>query len=102
MTLEFKYQTLFTCSVPINFKLIKDFNEMVASDQPLTLDDLTTTISLSLEQAKLEIKELTISNDLGYCDVLLKGATEPIRIIIRSRPSLVYGDQIFKLQEFDI
>lgn len=102
MSLEFKYQTLFTCSVPEGISLIKDFNEMVASDTPLDADALANIISLSFSNIKMSITELKLANDLNHCDVLLDGAAGPIRIVIRRRPSLVVDGQIYKLEDFDI
>jgi hypothetical protein len=48
-----------------------------------------------------------MSNDLTYCDVILGDLEDypvspvELRVLIRSRPSLVVGDNVFKLEEFD-
>jgi hypothetical protein len=100
--ITFKYQTQFTCSVPHGIDAIKDFSEIIATDEPQTLDTLLKTIELSFENAGALISEMRMSPDLNHCEVLLVGAVVPLRVVIRSRPSLVIGDQIFKLEEFDI
>lgn len=102
MTIEFKYQTLFTCSVPDGYTAIKDFNELISSDVPHTADSLLQTIKLSFDNSGVAIEEMAMSNDLNHCDILLEGETVPIRVIIRSRPSLVIDGTIYKLEEFDI
>ena len=101
MTIEFKYQTLFTCAVPDGYTAIKDFNELIASDEPNTAASLLEIIKMSFENSGVAIKEMTISNDLNHCDIILEGETVPIRVIIRSRPSLVINGTIYKLEEFD-
>lgn len=101
-TVNFKYQTQFTCTVPDGYTTIKDFSEMIASDQPQTIDTILQTIKLSFESAGVNIERLDLSNDLNHCDVLLENEETILRVIIRQRPSLVIGNQIFKLEEFDI
>jgi hypothetical protein len=100
--LQFKYQTQFTCRVPEGYTTIKDFSEMIATDHPQTIDTILQTIKLSFESAGVNIERLDLSNDLNHCDVLLEGEEVSLRVVIRQRPSLVIGDQIFKLEEFDI
>ena len=102
MTIEFKYQTLFTCSVPDGYTAIKDFNELIASDVPQTAASLLEIIKMSFDNSGVSIKEMSMSNDLNHCDILIDGETIPIRVIVRSRPSLVVDGMIYKLEEFDI
>jgi hypothetical protein len=102
MPIEFKYQTLFTCSVPTGYTAIKDFNEMIASDAPQTTDTLLQIIRMSFENSGVDVKSLEMSHDLMHCDALLNDEKSPIRIIIRQRPSLVVDGVIYKLEEFDI
>jgi hypothetical protein len=102
MNIEFKYQTLFTCSVPDGYLTIKDFNERMETDEPLDADALVAVIRTSFEGAKIPLASLELSVDLNYCDVLVAGEETPLRIIIRARPSLVVGDNVYKLEEFDI
>lgn len=102
MNIEFKYQTLFTCSVPDGYVTIKDFNERMATDEPLNADALLDVIKTSFSTAGISLDKIELSVDLNYCDVLITGESEPLRIIIRSRPSLVVGDDVYKLEEFDI
>jgi hypothetical protein len=102
MAIEFKYQTLFTCSVPDGYTAIKDFNELIASDVPHTATTLLDTIKMSFDNSGVAIAEMQMSHDLNHCDILIEGETVPIRVIIRSRPSLVIDGIIYKLEEFDI
>jgi hypothetical protein len=102
MAIEFKYQTLFTCSVPDGYTAIKDFNELIASDIPHTAETLLQTIKMSFDNSGIELTEMSISNDLNYCEILIKGETVPLKVIIRSRPSLVIDGAIYKLEDFDI
>ena len=99
--MQFKYQTLFSCHVPDGYKTVKDFNEMIATDEPMSVDVLLQTIKLSFENAGVAVHRMDLSNDLNHCDIILQGEDTPIKVIIRTRPSLVVGDQIFKLEEFD-
>lgn len=100
--MQFKYQTLFTCSVPDGYKTIKDFNEMIATDERMSVDVLLQTIKLSFESVGVTVDRMDLSNDMNHCDIWLHGEDVMLRVIIRTRPSLVVGDQIFKLEEFDI
>ena len=102
MAIEFKYQTLFTCSVPDGYTAIKDFNELIASDVPHTAASLLEIIKMSFDNSGVSISEMAMSNDLNHCDILLEGESIPIRVVIRSRPSLVIDGVIYKLEEFDI
>lgn len=99
MSLEFKYQTLFTCKAPED--LFKDFTEIVATDKPMDADELAQIINFSFEKADVKISQIVVSNNLDYCDVSFEGQ-KIARIQIRCRPSLVVGDKIFKLEDFDI
>jgi hypothetical protein len=100
--MQFKYQTLFTCSVPDGYKTIKDFNEMIATDGRMSVDVLLQTMKLSFESVGVTVDRMDLSNDMNHCDIWLHGEDTMLRVIIRTRPSLVVGDQIFKLEEFDI
>lgn len=100
--IEFKYQTLFTCTVPPGYKAIKDFNEMIASDTPQTGETLLQIIRMSFDNTGVEVKSLDMSPDLTHCDIMLNDEELPVRVGIRSRPSLVIDGVIYKLEEFDI
>jgi hypothetical protein len=100
--IEFKYQTMFTCTVPAGFLAVRDFSEIVQSDERLTNELILQTIKLSFEKANLALADLVLSHDGGHCDVLIADEEIPIRVIIRVRPSLVVGDLVFKLDELDI
>jgi len=97
---EFKYQTLFTCKVPDGFKAIQSFNETIASDTPQTEETILETINLSFETAGVAVERLELSNDLTFCDVILtKHKRTPLRVYIRTRPSLVHDGVVYKLEE---
>lgn len=98
---EFKYQILFTCSVPAGVESIKDFSEIITADAPMSENILLQTIRLSFESAGLNVKRMDLSNNLTYCDVFLDEELDSLRVTIRQRPSLVVGDKIFKLEDFD-
>lgn len=101
--MEFKYQTLFTCSpTSAGITAIKDFSELIASDVPPTAETIMQTIQLSFENAGLKILNLDLSPDLNTCHVDLEGEEHPLKISIRTRPSLVVNGAIYKLEEFDI
>jgi hypothetical protein len=102
LPIQFKYQTLFTCSVPENFSAVKDFSELLATDEQLTPESLMQIIKLSFENANVGVSKLILSPDHNHCDVYIEGEEWPARVIIRVRPSLVVGDLVFKLDELDI
>jgi hypothetical protein len=95
------YQVNYSCSVPDEVKKIKSFNELVASENEPTDDDILSTIEKSFENAGVEIGTIVLSADLRVCDITLKDGTS-LRVLIRWRPSLVIGDKIYRLSEFDI
>ncbi len=99
--LKFMYQVNYSCAVPDEVKKIKSFNELVASEQEPTDDDIISTIEKSFENAGVEIDAIVLSADLRLCDITLLGGTK-LQVLIRWRPSLVAGDKIFRLSEFDI
>jgi hypothetical protein len=101
-SIEFKYQTLFTCSVPDGYKTIKDFSELISSDTPQTEETILQTLKLSFDAAGVHIARLDISADLNQCLVLLVGETAPLRIVLHQRPSLVIDGTVYKLEPFDI
>ena len=103
--MEFKYQTIFTCSVPESVKVLKDFHEMLASDASLTSIERLEIIKKSFEEAGLQISDIQITDDGMQAFVKLDDVhkTEEILTVnMRERPSLVVGNQIFKLEEFDV
>jgi hypothetical protein len=100
--IEFKYQTMFTCSVPAGVIVVKDFSEIISSNERLSSDEIVQTIKLSFENADIRVDDLIMSADMGHCDVYISGEDFYIRVIIRVRASLVVGDLIFKLDELDI
>lgn len=100
--IAFKYQTQFACSVPDGYTVIRDFNELIASDSLPTEDSIRRILTLSFESSNVDIKSMYISKDLNHCDVVLGDDPTPVRIIIRVRPSLVIDGNIYKLEEFDI
>lgn len=99
--LKFMYQVNYSCYVPDEVKKIKSFNELVASENEPTDDDIIATIEKSFENAGVEIATIILSADLRICSLTLKDGTH-LQVHIRWRPSLVVGDKIFRLSEFDI
>ena len=102
MAIEFKYQTLFTCTVPDSYKTVKSFSELIASDKPQTVETLLQIMQMSFENSGVAVKRLEMSQDLNHCHAYLENEEVPILIVIRSRPSLVVDGIIYKLEELDI
>ena len=99
--IKFMYQVNYSCNVPDEVKKIKSFNELVASENEPTDDDIIATIEKSFENAGVEIGTIILSADLRICDVTIKDGSK-LQVLIRWRPSLVVGEKIFRLSEFDI
>lgn len=102
--MEFKYQTIFTCSVPTDVTVIKDFHEMLASDNPLTAIERLEIIKKSFENVGIAVDKMEITADNNCAHVQIKQDEKifVLNVAMRERPSLVIGDHIFKLEEFDI
>lgn len=99
---EFKYQVQYTCAVPDFITSVKSFNEVIATDEPPTADLILNTVRLSFEQAGFTIVQIAVSDDLRTCEVLLEDIGRGLVVNVRWRPSLVVGDKIFKLEEFEL
>ena len=102
--MQFKYQTIFTCSVPTDVTLIKDFHEMLASDVPLTAIERLEIIKKSFENIGVTVNkmEITADNNCAHIQIKQDDKIFILNVAMRERPSLVIGDNIFKLEEFDI
>jgi hypothetical protein len=100
MDVQLKYQTLYSCSVPKGFTAVKDFSEVIATDNEPTPEEILQTIKLSFERVGVEITSIELSSN-NMCIVGIKGEEHKLIVTIRCRPSLVIGDKIYRLEEFD-
>lgn len=75
---------------------------MIASDKPLEPIDRLEIIKKSFEEVGLIVDNMEITHDGNQAIVKLKDVLESLIVNMRERPSLVVGNLIFKLEEFDI
>lgn len=116
-TLSFQNQSTETFSTPLSVvwvsvfqcsgytDVVKPFYESITHTSKPTTTELTSIVQNSFEMAGFTSTMVEVSKNLDQCKVTIPLKTEPavdLVVRIKTKPALKIGEQLFKLEEFEI